>query len=98
MSSLMRNQMIFSDEALVACLAFKWLYIAQITVTSVKLRTKQNWRRPYEIMVSIRGRYVIWAFPFLRCEFERVEVIQLDEQIAWGKRHIDAWLLGYLDF
>ena len=32
----------------------------------------------------------IWAIPFLRCEFERVGVIQLDEQIAWGKRHIDA--------
>lgn len=58
---------------------------------------EKKWR-PYKIMVWIRGRYVIWAFPFLRCEFERVEVIQLDEQIAWGKRHIDAWLLGYLDF
>ena len=40
----------------------------------------------YEILVKID----IWAIPFLRCEFERVEVIQLDEQIAWGKRHIDA--------
>ena len=42
------------------------------------------------LLCEILVKNDIGAIPFLRCEFERVEVIQLDEQIAWGKRHIDA--------